>query len=309
MTLSYLNSQASAVADSFGNATASLQVQSGQYWLPTIVHVGTKFQGGVNGAYPLARLFLGASGTPQTTDAIDFTYNATNDSTGILSGVMINPGQQLTVQWFGCLPGDEVFFNVIGVSSDAPAPVGGTPAVPGTRFAYCAPVMAAFTKALAGFDSALYVAQNSGDSWNVNATISGTPTVTISGQPISVNVASPSLAQLVANQPPLYINTTLAASAVDVLLPATPGRTYYLHSLLVNDAGVGAQMSAKLQDTNGTNYVFPFKGVGGTPTNFVDPPMPALPLNGAPLPTGLGVQLMNGGTGSQQFVGYLTYSF
>src|ERR1700758_4541592 len=119
MTLTYLDKTVSATADSFGNAKIvnALMPATGQYWLPTFIHMATQFQGGVNGMFPIGRLHMGSPDDVHPWDGVDISYNVTNDTSGVLGGSVVNPGQAIKGQWFGCLPGDTVFLRAVGVSS------------------------------------------------------------------------------------------------------------------------------------------------------------------------------------------------
>lgn len=143
---------------------------------------------------------------------------------------------------------------------------------------------------------------------NVTATISGTPNVSVTNAPTVV----PSFSHiddrsLAANQVPLSFNVSLAAGATTTLLPASVGVQYFLHDLWCQ-INSGNMLSFHIQDTMPTDLGVFINIVSGTPANAYRPPNTPFDFKGAPVASGLGVILKNGGATTEAFVGCLTYS-
>lgn len=133
--------------------------------------------------------------------------------------------------------------------------------------------------------------------------VSNTPSVNVSNTP-NVNETNKSVC---ANQEPLAFNVTLAANATSVLLPASVGVQYFLHTLFAQ-INASDMMSLHVQDTNGNDLGVFINTIAGTPANAFHPPNPPYDFKGSPIPIGVGVQIKNGGASSEAFVGCLTYS-
>jgi len=118
------------VLDQFGNATLIVKPDTGQFWLPTITHVG-------NRSGMQMRCGLHSGGVAAATDPTtlkDFTFQGYDDTSSILSGTVISYGEAISAQFQAGTPGDVVFLEVVGLSSDLPPPLGILPSVPGARF-------------------------------------------------------------------------------------------------------------------------------------------------------------------------------
>lgn len=166
----------------------------------------------------------------------------------------------------------------------------------------------------------------SGQSANVNIAsitpgVTGTLPVSVTGQPIGVNLTQiggtatgagfiqtlETSKQAFANQQPLPFNLSIAAGATANLLPASVGVSYALHNFYVQ-INSGDMMSCHVQDTGGNDLGVFINLVAGVPANAYRPPNPPFDFRGAILPTGVGVQIKNGGAALEAFVGTLTYS-
>lgn len=152
---------------------------------------------------------------------------------------------------------------------------------------------------------------DSGQANNVNIVgvgISGaTLPVTFNGASQPVFLAGLSNLGLVSNQPPIQINASLAAGASAVILPAVAGTQYFLHGIRI-EAVAASAFDCDIKDTSGALIGSLFQEIIGAPAASFRPPMGDTNLHGAPLATGLGVQITNSGGAAQQFVGILTYS-
>lgn len=142
--LSYLVKTDIDVIDANGLATISFTPSVGQHWLPTLVHVGTR-SGRSPNLFPTFAGFgasdvfcaLYAGGPPNTTDPTklkDVTVTGYNDTSTILSGTIVVPGEAIVCAFNGGTPGDVAFAEVYGLSSVSPPTLGIIPEVPGVRF-------------------------------------------------------------------------------------------------------------------------------------------------------------------------------
>lgn len=277
VTLDYLAVQATVTFDGTGSGKAVLAPGAGQFWLPTIAHVGTATLTG-NGAN--CSLHVGAQGIINYTTQVDFTFSGVSDSSSIVSGMVVSPGESITAYFNNGTPFDTGFLRVIGVSSSAPPTVGLEPGFPGAKFT--------------GNESTV--------------TIAAQPvSVTVSGQPIGVTENSK---QMFVNQPPVPFDVTLAASATSVLVAAAVGVQLFVHTLRVENASPASPFYPQLQDTSGTTLANPaFNSESGTiPAGEWTPVNGYNDFKGAPVTSGLGIQLKNNGIASSRFIGYLTYS-
>jgi hypothetical protein len=321
VTLSYLSKYASVVLNASGNGNAVLGPDTGQYWLPTLAHIGT-----ASTLLPTAGCALHI-GTPQVLDyttQIDYSFAGVSDTTGLVSSHVVFPGQVITAQFLGGNPGDTAILVITGVSSDVPPTIGIEPAFPGTHFSGAEGLVAIAGQPIAVTVTGTPTVDIGGQPINVTATISGTPTVDIGGQPVSVTATisgTPTVdiggqpievteqsKQMFANQTPIYINENLAAAASFTVIAATAGTTLYLHDMSITGVNNGTMTSCKVQDTNSTLIDIFFQQVAGTPANAAIPNTPVHTYHGAPLAAGAGLEIVNGAGSSQQFVGYLTYS-
>lgn len=282
MTLSYLAKVTTCVLDSNGNGTAKIGPDASQYWLPTLVHVGT-----ASTLSPVAAcsLHIGIPGALDFTTQIDFTFAGISDTTGLVSSHVINPGIVITAQFLGGNPGDTALLQVWGVSSDVPAAIGITPAFPGTAFS------------------------GSGKSVNIN----GLPIpVTISGQPISVDIAAPDPRALYAAHVAGFMGATIGAAGTLNLVPATAGRQYYLHALnLFVDPLTNSATTIQVQ-TTGASLLDAYRQAfwnSGASADVVVPPNPQHDYKGYAVTSGLGVQLVNSSGAAVNVYGSLYYNF
>lgn len=143
---------------------------------------------------------------------------------------------------------------------------------------------------------------------SLNVAVTNTPNVSVTNTPTVV----PSFSHiddrsLAANQAPLSFNVSLAAGATTTLLPASVGVQYFLHDLWCQ-INSGNMLSFHIQDTSANDLGVFIGIVTGTPANAYRPANPPFDFKGAPLATGLGVVLKNGGATTESFVGSLTYS-
>jgi hypothetical protein len=283
VTLTYLSKYATVVLNASGNGNAVLTPDTGQYWLPTLAHVGT-----ASTALPTAgcSLHIGAPGALDFTTQIDYTFAGVSDTTGLVCSHVVFPGQAITAQFLGGNPGDTALLEIVGTSSDVPPTIGISPAFPGTEFSG-----SEHTTTIAGQP--------------ISVTVTNTPTVDIGGQPISVAETNK---QLYANQPPMPFDSTLAIGGILHLLPATTGRTYYLHTIRL-EASMVQNTYAVLQDTAATVIARILSQLIAAPATGFMPVLGLNHFNGAPLTAGLGLDLVNDSTAIERYVGYVTYSY
>jgi hypothetical protein len=124
----------------------------------------------------------------------------------------------------------------------------------------------------------------------------------------SVAISDVAAQQLAANQVPVAFDITLASLATSsAILAASAGTRYYIHSFRVEPEDNSSTTYCQLQDTTGAALanIFNVEFAAGTTYGPVIGPNP---FNGAPLATGVGVQLKNMGTATQRFIGYITYA-
>lgn len=132
MTTTYLDSTKSVALDGIGQGVISFTPDTGQWWLPTLVHVGTKTP---SGNIPQVGLHSGElAGKTEVTSLKDYTFSGNNDTSTILSGSIVFPNTAIVVHFIGGNPGDHAFATVIGLSSDIAPTIGIEPTIPGARF-------------------------------------------------------------------------------------------------------------------------------------------------------------------------------
>lgn len=129
-----------------GAGSVLLKPDTGQYWLPTLVKVSTR-----NGAPCRVDLCMGSIGALQAgnknfstpaamsdpTTIKDFTSLGANDTSSILSGTIISPGEGIQVNFYNGLGADTGVVEIWGYSSDVPPFTPGSeiePLIPGARF-------------------------------------------------------------------------------------------------------------------------------------------------------------------------------
>lgn len=295
MSLSYFDLTKEVTLAPGGFGVATLKPDVGQYWLPTFVHVSTAtFNGSCS-------VHIGGIGVVDYTTMVDETSAGGNDTTAACSGMIVSPGMGISANFFGGTSNDTALIRVVGVSSDVPPTLGIEPGIPGHKFS--------------GVSSTVFIANQpiNVDVTNTPAvtisgtpavSISGTPTVDIGGQPISVTEANK---QMFANQAPVPFDVTIAAGSTAVILAASAGTQRYLHTMRIEPAA-SAGMNCQLEDTSGTALARFFQQNVGTPTTETLPAYGLVDFKGAPLASGVGVQLHNEVGSSQTFAGFLTYS-
>lgn len=142
MTLTYFSktSPAGTVVSGGPNQLAivcTIAPDVGQYWLPTSIHVSTQ-----TGVVCKADLYAGSTNdlnVPLPNFLWDTTFRGSNDTSTILSGLVIYYGQCVKVVFSGAFNTDNPSFTVSGISSDQPPPMGILPDIPGARFTFTEP--------------------------------------------------------------------------------------------------------------------------------------------------------------------------
>jgi hypothetical protein len=285
MTLSYFDKSAEVELNSSGYGIAVLKPDTGQYWLPTFVHVGTStFNGSCS-------VHIGGPGVVDYTTQIDETGSGGNDTTAACSGMIVPPGNVISAQFFGGSANDTALMRVVGVSSDIPPTIGIEPGIPGHKFS--------------GTSSTVYIANQP-----ISVNISNTPTVDIGAQPINTNDTVTSITD--KRQYPnnyVFVNSTIAAGSSVVIVPATVGVTINLHTVSLSiNATAQANQSVRLQTTVPNTiipYVLTFVGTAGSGW---DPVLPPIDMKGLPLSSGVGLEIANLGSASVNVSGVVTYS-
>ena len=130
MTLTYLNQSGSAVVGANGTANVVLRPDVGQWWQCSFVRVST-----VNQSPPVAyaAVYHGSTAAIGPTTFVDDTFQANNDSSTIVSGLVVQFGDAIIVQFKNAKPGDTVIATIYGQSSDVPGEF--KLLSPGTHFA------------------------------------------------------------------------------------------------------------------------------------------------------------------------------
>lgn len=304
MTLTYLDKTVNATVDAFGNAKIVNQLMpaTGQYWLPTFIHMATQFQGGVNGMFPIGRLHMGAPDDVHPWDGVDISYNVTNDTSGVLAGSVINPGQAIKGQWFGALPGDTVYLRVVGVSSDEPPTIGIGPEVPGPRFACARQIDGAMTDTTNPGNTGIYVAPLI--PFPVTGPgAAGTPfPVTPSAGSVFTTSPQATLQNNPNNNAPFA--SSVAAGGTMTLVAA--GSNLFLHTFQYDiDPGTNTTANWQLQDTSGAVITnLHFEGVSTTN----NPAHAPIDFKGWPNAAALGIQVKNNSGATSAIFGNLLYS-
>lgn len=133
----YLSQVGQVILDANGNGLVVLAPSVGQYWRPSIVHVGS-----LTGSPVFCDLHVGAQPATQSGSTYsdpgsikDSTPLGADDTSGILSGTVIFPGQAIIVHFKAGQVNDQCYAEIIGISSPVPPPYGNLPTIPGVRFA------------------------------------------------------------------------------------------------------------------------------------------------------------------------------
>ena len=139
MTLGLLSIQDSVQLNSSGNGTITLRPDTGQFWLPISVHIGTRNQSPTLSGYSGVSCALYAGGPPGALSVnnaflVDNTAQGSNDTSTILSGQIVSPGQAVVCRFLNGFPSDTAFVQLSGLVSDVPPAMGIVPSIPGARF-------------------------------------------------------------------------------------------------------------------------------------------------------------------------------
>jgi hypothetical protein len=192
------------------------------------------------------------------------------------------------------------------------------------------PSLEAWIPILSDADTSVTVQTTSGSGvsltfvWLMNSFMAGAVNT---GMAMDVNIADVSFSggsipvspvipfDVVETSPAMYSNTesvaisqSLTSGSSAVVLAGVAGHRYYLHELRLEPV-VAATMDLNVQDTSGTNIAYLYGAVVGTPAATFRPPIGPISFHGTPLPLGDGLQIMNPTAATQQYVGYVVYSF
>ncbi len=154
MRTDYLERIGTASFDVNGQASISIGPDGpNQYWTPKLIHVSTRINTGFSSLGtvavipPTCRVYhnknalIKVSSTVGLAGAqIDATVNGYNDTSGLISGTVLQFGEAITAIWDGGYTGDIAVLNVYGESSDTPPALGKSiPEVAGPPFSYQIP--------------------------------------------------------------------------------------------------------------------------------------------------------------------------
>jgi hypothetical protein len=130
----YLHKTASATIAANGTAVVTLRPDVGQYWALKFVRVSTSRSSTFN-LVPYCAVYTGATAQTIPSTFIDDTYTGDGDTSGIVSGTVIEYGDGITAVFQFGTPGDVVVFDVYGQSADVPPSLGlAVPDVIGPHF-------------------------------------------------------------------------------------------------------------------------------------------------------------------------------
>lgn len=124
MSTLYFSQTVSAVADIFGNATAILRPDVGQYWAPAQVRISTdqlRVPTDLNPNFSVqaqCTLYHGAVSNQGFTTYIDSTFNGSGDTSSLVAGTIVMYGEALTVVWSNVEPGNTCILSVYGRSGN-----------------------------------------------------------------------------------------------------------------------------------------------------------------------------------------------
>lgn len=128
MTITYLSKIVSGVADSLGNVSVILRPDVGQFWAPSIVRVTTRLTpqnnpNETNASY--CAIFHGSVGAItgfivniDSSAFLDDTYLGSGDSSSVVAGSVIIPGEGIAATWTDVTPGDTVVLSLSGRSGN-----------------------------------------------------------------------------------------------------------------------------------------------------------------------------------------------
>lgn len=143
----YLRIQSSTQFDTSNTAKVQMSPGVGQYWSPKIIRVGTVIPANLGTLQEQVKttctVFHGAAGDTGVDAFVDSTRFGNGDTTGVMSGVVVQPGEFITVEWqvesegfFNVsIPGATAYVGLYGESSTVPPSQGFViPEVMGSRF-------------------------------------------------------------------------------------------------------------------------------------------------------------------------------
>lgn len=136
------------------------------------------------------------------------------------------------------------------------------------------------------------------------------------GSPLNVSLTASSITlpvsetnqELFSNEEPVSFDVSIAAGSTSIILPASSGIQYKIQEIRIEPFTAGTAMYADVQDTTPHTFARIYQDVDGTPVNAYRPPLGSNNMHGCPIPTGLGVQIMNNGAALMRFIGHIVYS-
>lgn len=127
MTITQMNGFTKTVTlDASGMGFVEFDCPVGQYWLPLSAHVAT-FNAG--GDVPQCGVHITGAGSHSFSpdSLIDFTFAGNNDTTSLLGGNTVNPGQAVVAHFINGNADDTAILSMNGLISDTPPPFSAVP--------------------------------------------------------------------------------------------------------------------------------------------------------------------------------------
>jgi hypothetical protein len=122
--IDYLHAVGSMAVDGNGNAVVTLRPDVGQYWAPKFVRVATTRKASSASITPYCAVYHGAVGQTIPLTFIDDTNLGNGDTSGVISGTVVIPGEGITAQWQNMTPNTTAVMDVYGECYDTPPGIG-----------------------------------------------------------------------------------------------------------------------------------------------------------------------------------------
>lgn len=134
MTETFLSQQGTVVLDSNGEGTILFKPDTGQFWSIHLAHTSIRSNNLTQCDLHMGGLAALQQSLLDPTTIRDATILGNNDTSSILSGDIVFPGNGIAFHYTGGFPGDVAFATIIGTSYDIPPTLGAYPDIPGARF-------------------------------------------------------------------------------------------------------------------------------------------------------------------------------
>jgi hypothetical protein len=126
MNITYLHEVSTGVIAADGTAAVTLKPSVGQYWMPKFVRVSTNKANPLSVSSSYCAVYHGPVGYAVPSTFIDDTFSTDGDTSGIISGTVVSPGEGVTAKWTNGAPNDTVVLDLYGDTSDTPPGAGFT---------------------------------------------------------------------------------------------------------------------------------------------------------------------------------------